>query len=134
RVRDDDEDAAARGALGERRGGGLRRGHLIDAQRLDDVDATRAGAVGQGALERRGNHLLRGRLRVVARLRAVDRAAATVLRHADRALAGATGALLLEGLRARAGDLAARLRLVRALAGGGKLRGDDLVDEGDVRL
>ena len=57
-----------------------------------------------------------------------------VLRHADRALTGAARALLLEGLGAGTRDLAATLGLVRALAGGGALRNDDLVDERNVGL
>src|SRR5690606_11763184 len=69
---------------------------------------------------------------VVARLGAVDRAAADELRRAGRALAGAAGALLLVGLAATAADLAATLGRVRALASGGLLRDDDLVDQRHV--
>jgi ribosomal protein L3 len=47
----------------------------------------------------------------------VHDATAGELRRADRALTGATGALLLVRLLAAAGDLTAVLRLVRALAG-----------------
>ena len=67
-------------------------------------------------------------------MRAVDDATAGHLRGADRALTGATGALLLERLAAGTGDLAAALGLVRALAGGGELGDDDLVDQRDVGL
>src|SRR5690606_8435535 len=56
------------------------------------------------------------------------------LRRADRALTGATGALLAPRLRTAAGDLGAGLRAVRAGAGRGQLRGDDLVEDGLVRL
>ena len=69
------------------------------------------------------------RWRVVAGLRAVRDTAAAPVRRADRALAGATGALLAPRLRATAGDLGARLGAVRAGAGGGELRGDDLVHD-----
>ena len=74
------------------------------------------------------------RWRVVARLRAVDDATAGELRRAGRALAGAAGALLLVRLAATAADLAAGLGGVRALAGGGQLGHDDLVDQRDVGL
>ena len=86
------------------------------------------------AEQRCGDHLLGGALRVVARRRAVDDATAAVLGRADRALTGAAGALLLERLAAGTGDLAATLGLVRALACGGELRDDHLVDQRDVGL
>src|SRR5690606_22047779 len=50
------------------------------------------------------------------------------------ALTRAAGTLLLVRLAARARDLAATKRRVRALARGGALRYDDLVDERNVRL
>src|SRR5690606_10524910 len=54
------------------------------------------------------------------------------LRCTGRALAGATGALLLVGLAATAANLAAGLGGVRALTGSGPLGDDDLVDQRDV--
>ena len=57
-----------------------------------------------------------------------------MLGGADRALTSAAGSLLLERLAAGTGDLAAVLGLVRALARGGELRDDDLVDQRDVGL
>src|SRR6185369_507472 len=86
---------------------GLRRGGVALAQRIDDREAVTAGAVGDGAQQSGGDHLLGGALRVVTRLRTVDRATAAVLRHADGTLARAAGALLLERLDARTGHLAA---------------------------
>src|SRR5690606_21224053 len=56
------------------------------------------------------------------------------LRRTGRALTGAAGALLPVRLLAAAGDLAAGLRLVRALATRGQLRHHDLVDQRHVDL
>src|SRR5699024_5171687 len=80
-----------------------------------------------------GLHLLGRALRVVARDRAVDDAAARVLRSADRALACVAGSLLAVRLAPAARDLGAGLRLVGALTSSGQLGDDDLVDERDVR-
>src|SRR6185503_16017115 len=66
---------------------------------------------------------------VVARRGPEDDAAAGEVRRADRALAGAAGALLAPRLRAAAADVAARLRRGRALPAGVELRADRLVDE-----
>src|SRR5262249_28029670 len=109
------------------------RGVPID-ERLHNVDTPLAGPVGQGAPQRGGLHLLVDPLRVVARLWAVHHAAAGELGCADRALPGATGALLLVRLPATAGDLAAGLGLVRALARGRELGDHDLVHQRDVGL
>src|SRR5215217_7524504 len=98
------------------------------------MDAALARPVGQRSAERRCDHLLRGALGVVARLRAVHDATARELRSPDGALTGAAGALLLVGLAATAADLAAGLGGVSALAGGGLLGHDDLVDQRDVDL
>src|SRR5215213_5820742 len=98
------------------------------------MDAALARPVGQRSAERRCDHLLRGALGVVARLRAVHDATARELRSPDGALTGAAGALLLVGLAATAADLAAGLGPVRALAGGSLLGHDDLVDQRDVDL
>ena len=65
-----------------------------------------AGPVGEGTAQGGGLHLLRGLLRVVARLRAVDDATAGELRRAGRALTGAAGALLAVRLGATTADLA----------------------------
>jgi hypothetical protein len=67
--------------------------------------------------------------RVVARARAEDDAAAGPLRGADRALAGAAGALLAPRLRAAAADHAARAGGVRAPAARGELGDHGLVHE-----
>ena len=111
---------------------GGRRGARGEAR--DDVHAAGAGAVREGTAERRGLHLLRGPLAVVARRRAVDDATAGELRRTGRALAGAAGALLLVRLPATTAHLATVLRVVGALARRGELRDDDLVDQRDVRL
>ena len=111
---------------------------LVDGCRprpgLDDVDAAVAGPVRERAAQGGGLHLLGGALVVAARLRAVDDATAGELRRAGRALTGAAGALLLVGLAATTADLAAGLGGVGALAGGGLLGHDDLVDQRDVDL
>src|SRR4029079_16581312 len=66
---------------------------------------------------------------VVARAGAEDDAAAGPLRGADRALAGAAGALLAPRLGAATADHAARAGRVRALAARGKLGDHGLVHE-----
>ena len=129
-----DQDLGGLGRLAQRRDRGLGRRLLAGDERLDHVHPAVAGPVGEGATQGGGLHLLRGPLAVVARHGAVHDATAGELRRADRALTGATGALLLVRLLAAAGDLAAGLRLVRALAGGGELGHDDLVHQRDVRL
>ena len=98
------------------------------------MDPTLAGAVRQGTAERGGLHLLGGALVIGPGRGAMDNAATHELRCAGGALAGATGALLLVGLLAAAAHLAAGLGVMCALAGGGELRDDHLVDEGDVDL
>ena len=98
------------------------------------METLAASAVAQRAQERGGDHLLRGALAVVAGLGAVHDATTGHVRCADRALTGVTRALLLEGLATGTGDLATTLGRVRALAGGGALGDDDLVDQRDVRL
>src|SRR5262249_57693431 len=69
-----------------------------------------AAPVGQGAAQRSGLHLLGGALGVRAGHRAVDRAAAGVLRRPQRALAGPARALLPVRLLAAPPDPAPRLR------------------------
>src|SRR5690606_25467085 len=103
-------------------------------ERLHDAETAVAGPVAEGATQSGGLHLLGRALVVVARHGAVDDATAGVLRSADRALASATGALLAVRLLATTTDFGARLDLVRALAGSGELRGDDLVDQRNVDL
>src|ERR1700691_5312497 len=66
--------------------------------------------------------------------RAMRGAAARVLGRAEGTLARAAGALLPVGLLATAANLAAGLRGVRALPGGGLLRHHDLVDQRHVHL
>src|SRR5690606_219720 len=131
---DDQEQVLALADLAEQALGGLRGGGLALDHAGDDVDAVVAGPVGEGVAQGRGLHLLRGPLRVVARLRAVDDATAGELRSAGRALTGTAGALLAVRLAATAADLAARLRLVRALTGSGQLCDDDLVDQRNADL
>src|SRR5204863_647726 len=84
--------------------------------------------------ERETNHFLGCPLRVVARLGAVRDAPAPPLRRADRALAGAAGALLAPRLGAATLDLGAGLGAVRAGPLGRELRGDHLVHHRDVGL
>src|SRR5690606_31557092 len=113
---------------------GLGRRGVGRDERLDDGETGVAGPVAEGATQSGGLHLLGRALVVVARHGAVDDATAGVLRSADRALASATGALLAVRLLATTTDFGARLDLVRALAGSGELRGDDLVDQRNVDL
>ena len=132
---EDDENVLRRGDAGRAaRPRPWSRAPRRAARRLDDVQAAAASAVGEGTEQSCGDHLLGGALRVVARVWSVDDATAGHLRSADRALTSATGSLLLERLAAGTGDLAATLRVVRALAGGSELRDDDLVDQRDVGL
>ena len=109
-------------------GGGLVAGHELG----DDVDLAVTGAVRQRATEGGRDHLLVGALGVVARRGAVHDATAGPDRRTARAVTGTTGALLAPRLGATAADLAAGLGVVRALAGGGQLGHDDLVDQGDI--
>src|SRR5690606_34030283 len=95
---DHHEDVPAGGDAAQQGDGRLRRGGPAAGECVDDVDAAAAGAVGERPAQCRRDHLLRGPLRVVARVRAVDDAAAGVLGGADRALTGAAGPLLLERL------------------------------------
>jgi hypothetical protein len=62
----------------------------------------------------------------------VDNSTTAVLRGTDRTLTGTTGSLLLERLATSTGHLTATLGLVSSLAGGSKLRHNNLVHEGDV--
>src|SRR5699024_7572040 len=105
---------------------------------LDDlghhVEPLVRNPVREGPTQGGGLHLLGGALRVVARLRAVDRAAAGVGGRTRRALSGAAGPLLAERLATAAPDLAAGLGGVRALARRGLLRDDDLVHQRHVGL
>ena len=128
------EEPAAVGQVGQRGESRLGRGLVARDQAVDHVDPLVAGPVGEGTAQGGGLHLLGGALVVAARLRAVDDATAGELRRADRALAGAAGALLLVGLAATAADLAAGLGGVGALARGRLLGDDDLVDQRDVDL
>ena len=92
------------------------------------------GAIRERTAQRGCLHLLRSALRVVTRRRAVNDAAASELRRADRALTSPPGPLLAVRLAPTAGDLAPRLRRVRALPGRGQLGHDNLVDQRDVHL
>jgi hypothetical protein len=64
----------------------------------------------------------------------VDNSTAGHLGCADRALASATGSLLLERLAAGTGNFTTAKRVVRSLASGSELRDNDLVDERNVGL
>src|SRR5699024_5586995 len=108
---DDDELVLAVRDLLERHTCGLGRRCVAGHQGGDDVDAVKARAVGESTAQSRGLHLLRGALRVVPRDRAVDDAAARVLRSADRALTSVAGALLAVRLAPAAADLGTGLRL-----------------------
>jgi hypothetical protein len=62
----------------------------------------------------------------------VDNSTTAVLRGTNRTLAGATGSLLLKRLATSTRNLTATLGLVGSLAGGSKLRHDNLVHQRDV--
>ena len=62
----------------------------------------------------------------------MDNSTTAVLRGTDRTLTGTTGSLLLERLASSTRHLTTTLGLVGSLAGGSKLRHDDLVHEGDI--
>src|SRR5512133_287258 len=79
------------------------------------------------------DHLLGGALRVVARLRSMDGAAADVLRGALRPLASSAGALLSIRFGAATAHLTPGLGGVGALTGRRKLSRNDLVDQRNVR-
>ena len=110
---------------------GLRR---VEAPRVDDDDLAVGGAVAERRAQGQLDHLLRGLLVVLARLRAVGDATAAAVRRPDRALAGVAGALLLERLLAAAADLGAGLGALRAAAASGQLGRDDLVHQRHVGL
>src|SRR5690606_16075834 len=93
-----------------------------------------AEAVAERTPEGGGDHLLGSALRVVARLGAVHDSTTGHVRRADRALTGVTRALLLEGLAAGTGDLAATLVWVRSLVCGSVLRDHERVDQASVGL
>jgi hypothetical protein len=131
---DDHQHAGALGDAAEDGDGRLGGRRVTFGQRLDDMQATVAGPVGQGAAQGSSLELLGRALFVVARRRAMHHATTGVLRCADRALAGTAGALLAVRLPATAGNLAAALGRVRALARSGQLSHNTLVDQRDVDL
>ena len=94
----DDDERLALDA--ERRQRGLGRLGLrgVEAPVVDDDDLALGGAVRQRRAQRELDHLLRGLLVVLARLRAEGDATTAEVRCAGRALAGVAGALLLERL------------------------------------
>ena len=108
---------------------GLRRRGLARDEILHDVDALVLRTVGQSAGEGSLDHLLWGALCVGTRLRTMHNATTGVVRSTDRTLTGATGALLAERLLAAAGNHAAGLRCVGALALSSKLCIHNLVHE-----
>src|SRR5215211_7524855 len=97
------------------------------------MDPALPSPVGQGAAQCRNDHLLWSALRVVARLRSMDCAAADELGRTPRALTSAAGALLTPWLAATTAYLATALGGMGALAGCRKLCGNDLVNQGNVR-
>ena len=110
---------------------GLRR---VETPRIDDDDLAVGRPVAERRAQRELDHLLRGLLVVLARLRAVGDATAAHVRRAAGALAGVTGALLLERLPATAANLGSRLGALRTTAASGQLSGDDLVHQRHVGL
>src|SRR4051794_12710030 len=123
---DHDEDALIALALGaqpERRERLDRVLGARDVERplVDHEHLALGRAVGQRGAKGEADHLLRGALRVAPRLRAVRHAAATPVRRADRALAGAAGALLAPRLRTTTGHFGPRLGALRPRPGGREL-------------
>src|SRR4051812_28281913 len=123
----DEHRAAARPVAEQLRGGARRR--LAEGRRVEDRERLALGVHGQHATQRGAALLAVDLERVVARRRTEDDAAAGEVRRADRALAGAAGALLAPRLGAAAADLAAGLGRVRALAAGGGLGAHPVVPE-----
>src|SRR5215213_1206241 len=93
----------------------LLRLRLPEDQLVDDDEVALAQTLGERGAQSAAAHLLRQGLRPVARLRAVDVAAALPEGRADAGDARAARALLLPELLAGAGHVAARLRPDRAL-------------------
>ena len=117
-------------AVGVQQLGGLRRARRVaEAGGVDDVDRPALGVHRQRGAQRGATSLAVDLEDVVTRARAEDRAAARPDRRAAGAGACAAGALLAPRLRAAAGDHAAGLGRVRALAARGQLGHDDLVHE-----
>src|SRR3954463_5292994 len=110
-----DEHRAPAGPVAEQLRGGARR-RLAEGRRVEDRERLALGVHGEHAAQRGAALLAVDLERVVARRGAEDDAAAGEVRRADRALAGAAGALLAPRLRAAAPDVAARLRRGRAPA------------------
>src|ERR1044071_7553653 len=98
---------------------------LAERRRVDDDELAFGLLCRQRGLEPQPAHFLLQTEAVVAHHRAEDHRAATELRRAQTALAGAAGALLLVGLLGGAADLADALGLVRAGATLGELPVDD---------
>src|SRR5690606_36106961 len=114
---------------------GLLGARLLPADHVrDDVQLARTDPVGESAAQGLALHLLRGPLRVVARLRTMHRATTDELRGADRALAGVAGALLAVRLLATTRHHSAGLGGVRTLPGCRQLRHDDLVQQRNAGL
>src|SRR5919205_3112533 len=129
----DDERLPVEPERGER-ADELLRLRLAEDQLVHDDEVALAKALGQGRAERAAAHLLRQRLRPVARLRAVDVAAALPERRADRRDARAPRALLLPELLAGAGHVAAGLRPHGALPGAREVGLHGRVDQRLVQL
>ena len=131
RARGDHQDAAV-GLRARRTPDDVVRLDRLEAERSMTLDRLVAELRGQRAAERqRASSCAAGAARRTADAARND-AAAAVVRCAERALAGAAGALLAIRLLAAAGDLAAGLRVVRARPAAGELGGHDLVEHGRV--
>src|SRR6185436_6514720 len=106
---EDHEHRAAAGPVAEQLGGGA-GGGLVEVRRVEDRQRRALGVDRQDGAQRGAALLAVDLDRVVARRGPEHDAAAREVRCADRALAGAAGALLTPRLRAAAADLAAGLR------------------------
>src|SRR6185312_13421721 len=122
---DDHQHLLVVGQRGQETPGALGRRSLTRHQFGDRVDTAVAGPVRQRATQRGGDHLLRGALAVVARLRTVHDTTAGELWRTRRTLTRAASALLPVRLTATTANLAAGLGRVRALASRGQLGRDD---------
>src|SRR5437763_6083075 len=108
---------------------GLLRGRLRKGVAGDEAKRPGRRVIAQRRAQRSASGFLVHLQREVARHRREGDASAGELRRADRALAGATGALLAPRLRASAGDEATAFRCPRALAARVELGADGLVHE-----
>ena len=125
---EDDQGRALGAPFGQRRGGLLGRGRL-EGRGVEDGDAVALGVDREGRAHRPAAGFAVDLDRVVARLRAEGDAAAVAAGDAERADAGAAGALLAPGLGGREGDLAAGQGRGGAAAARGQVGAGGLVDQ-----